>query len=88
MNNLKVFNNFASPTDKLVLQTVTELSKAKGAATTAEISSAIRNKTGKTMRLERLVERLSRFQEYGFINMDIAVSNNSPTLVWRSLVNL
>jgi len=88
MNNLKVFNNFASPADKLVLQTITELSKAKGTVTTAEIGSAIKDKTGKTMGLERLVERLNRLQEYGFIKMDIAINNNSPMLVWKSLVNL
>jgi len=88
MNNLKVFNNFASPADKLVLQTITELSKAKGSATTADIGFAIRNKTGKSMRLERLVERLNRLQEYGFIKMDIVVDNNFPILVWKSLVGL
>ncbi|MEM2523049.1 MAG: exosortase/archaeosortase family protein [Candidatus Bathyarchaeia archaeon] len=88
MNNLKVFNNFASPADRLVLQTITELSRAKGTVTTAEISSTIKNKTGKTMKLERLVERLNRLQEYGFIKMDIIVNNNCPMLVWKSLVNL
>ncbi|MEM2280978.1 MAG: exosortase/archaeosortase family protein [Candidatus Bathyarchaeia archaeon] len=88
MNNLKIFNNFASPADKLVLQAVTELGKVKGTITTAEISSAIRNKTGKTIRLERLVERLNRLQEYGFIKMDITIKNNSPTLVWKSSVSL
>ncbi|MEM1540101.1 MAG: exosortase/archaeosortase family protein [Candidatus Bathyarchaeia archaeon] len=88
INNLKVFNNFASPADKLVLQTITELNKAKGTVTTAEIGYAIRNKTGKTMRLERLVERLNRLQEYGFIKMDIVVDNNFPMLVWKSLVSL
>lgn len=88
MNNLKIFNNLASPTDRLVLQTITELSKTKGAATTAEISAAIKNRTGRTLRLERLLERLNRLQEYGFIKIDINVDGNSPTLVWKSLVNL
>jgi len=88
INNLKIFNNIASPTDKLVLQTLTELGKTKGAATTAEISSAIKNKTGKTAKFERLVERLNRLREYGFIKMDIAMSDNSPILVWKSLVSL
>ncbi|MEM1589712.1 MAG: exosortase/archaeosortase family protein [Candidatus Bathyarchaeia archaeon] len=88
MNNLKVFNSVASTADKLVLQTVIELSKTKGVATAAEISSTIKNKTGKTIKIERLVERLNRLQEYGFIKMDIAINNNSPLLVWKSLVNL
>ena len=88
INNLKIFNNIASPTDKLVLQTLTELGKTKEAATTAEISSAIKNKTGKTVKLERLVERLNHLREYGFVKMDIIMRDNSPTLVWKSLVSL
>ncbi len=88
MNNLKIFNNLASPTDKLVLQTITELSRTKRTATTAEINLAIKNKTGKTVRIERLVERLNHLQEYGFIKMDMTLNNNNPILVWKSLVNL
>jgi len=88
INNFKIFNNIASPTDKLVLQTLTELSKTKEAATTAEISSEIKNKTGKTVKLESLVERLNQLREYGFIKMDIIMRDNSPTLVWESLVSL
>ncbi|MEM2738144.1 MAG: exosortase/archaeosortase family protein [Candidatus Bathyarchaeia archaeon] len=88
MNNMKIFNNLASPTDKLVLQTITELSKAKGNATTAEINNAIKNRTGKTMKLRRLMERLNRLQEYGFIKVDLTLTADTPTLVWKSLVNL
>lgn len=87
-NNLKLFNNFASPTDKFVLQTVIDLSKAKGTATTAEINAAIKNRIGKAMRPEKLWERLHRLQEYGFIEINIAVDNNHPVLVWKSLVSL
>jgi len=87
-SNLKIFNNFASSEDKLVLQTVAELSKEKKAITTRDISSAIKRKAGKFMKFERLVERLNRLEEYGFIKRDIASNNNKPMLVWKSLVNI
>jgi len=85
-NNLKIFNNFASPKDKLVLGVLTELSRTKKAVTTAEINCAIKNKAGKNMGLEKLLERLNRLQEYGFIKMDVISNNNEPMLVWRNLI--
>jgi exosortase len=87
-NNLKIFNNFASSTDKLLLQTITELRKTKKLITTADINSALKSKIGKTMKLERLIERLNRLQEYGFIKVDVISNDNKPIMVWKSLVNL
>jgi exosortase len=87
-NNLKIFNNFASSTDKLILQTIIELRKTKKPITTADINSAIKSKIGKTMKLERLTERLNRLQEYGFIKVDVISNDNKPIMVWKSLVNL
>ncbi|MEM3697194.1 MAG: exosortase/archaeosortase family protein [Candidatus Bathyarchaeia archaeon] len=88
INNLKIFNNFASPKDKLVFGAITELSEAKKVATAADINDAIKMKVGKHLKIERLVERLNRLQEYGFVKMDIISNDNKPTLVWKSLVNL
>jgi len=85
-NNLKIFNNFASTTDKLVLKVITELNRTKKAMTTAEINGAIKNKVGKSMALKKLLERLNRLQEYGFIKMDVISNNNEPVLVWKNLI--
>jgi len=85
-NNLKIFNNFASPTDKIVLGVITDLGRTKKAVTTAEINCAIKNKVGKNMGLEKLLEKLNRLQEYGFIKMDLISNNNEPMLVWRNLI--
>jgi len=85
-NNLKIFSNFASTTDKLLLKAITELSRTKKAMTTAEINGAIKNKAGKSMALEKLLERLNRLQEYGFIKMDVISNNNEPVLVWKNLI--
>jgi len=87
-NNLKIFNNFGSPKDKLVLQTTIELSKEKKAVTTIDINLAIRRKVGKFMKLESLMEHLNRLQDYGFIKRDIISNQNKPLLAWRSLINI
>ena len=87
-NNLKIFNIFASTTDKLVLKVITELSRTKKAMTTAEINCAIKNKVEKDMALEKLLEKLKRLQEYGFIKMDVISNNNEPMLVWKNLITI
>ena len=86
-NNLKIFNNLASPKDKLILQAIAELSREKKPITTRDINLSIKRKVGKFMKLERLLERLNRLQEYGFVKMDITVHNNQPSLVWKNLIN-
>ncbi|MEM3824269.1 MAG: exosortase/archaeosortase family protein [Candidatus Bathyarchaeia archaeon] len=87
-NNLKIFNHFATPEDKLVLQAITELSKEKKTTTTKNINLAIKNKIGRFMKFERLMERLNHLQDYGFIKRGMVFINNKPFLIWRSLVNL
>lgn len=88
MNNLKIFNNFASKTDKHILKAMTELSAEKKAITTGDINLVIKRKIGKFMKLESLVERLDRLQEYGFIKRDVTSNDNKPVLIWKSLVNI
>jgi len=87
-NNLKIFNNFGSPKDKLVLQTTIKLNKEKKAVTTMDINLAIKRKVGKFMKLESLMEHLNRLQDYGFIKRDIISNHNKPLLAWRSLINI
>jgi len=87
-NNLKIFKNFASPQDKLVFETITELSKEKRAMVTMDINLAIKRKVGKFMKLERLIDKLNHLQEYGFIKKDIVSNNNKPVMVWKILVNV
>ncbi|MEJ5328314.1 MAG: exosortase/archaeosortase family protein [Candidatus Bathyarchaeia archaeon] len=85
-SNLKIFNNFASPEDKMLLQTISELSKEKHAFTIEEINNAIKNKTGSTMQPDILTQKLKRLHEYGFIKPDLNASGIKPKLVWKSLI--
>ncbi|MGB9914272.1 MAG: exosortase/archaeosortase family protein [Candidatus Bathyarchaeales archaeon] len=87
-NNLKIFNNFASPEDKTLLQAISELSKEKAAFTAEEINNALKNKTGNTLQPEVLMQKLNRLQEYGFIKPDITSAGNKPALVWKNLLSV
>jgi len=87
-NNLKIFNNFASSEDKLVLQVVVELSEKSKTITTRDINVVIKGKIGKFVKLEGLVKRLDLLQGYGFIKRDVVSVNDKPVLAWKSLVNM
>ena len=82
-NNLKIFNNFASANEKLVLQTVSDLTKEKKALKTSEISAVLK-KTGKPIKSEKLLNILSRLEEYGLVKKDIVSAKNRPRLVWKA----
>lgn len=86
-NNLKIFNAFAPPEEKMLLQTISEISKEKRTFTTEKVNLAVKNKNGKPMKHETLLETLNRLQEYGFIKHDLAFTGNKPTLVWKNLLN-
>ena len=83
MRNLKIFRGFASKNDKLVLQTVIDLAKEKRYVGTMEIMNAFREKTGKSIENDELIDILNRLEEYGFIRKDVVSVDNVPKLVWK-----
>ena len=83
-NNLKIFNNFASPKEKLVLQTVLNLAKEKKIMETRDISAAIKETLGKSVKFDDLLDTLNRLEGYRFIKKDIISIKNSPVLIWKT----
>jgi len=86
VNNIKVFNRSAHPNDKLLLQIVSDLSKDKRVITARDINLAIKRKIGRFMKIKALVSRLSNLEKYGFIKKDVAIINDRPVLIWKSLI--
>jgi exosortase len=84
-NNLKIFNNYASPEDKLLLQTIQNLAKEKKAIRTNDINMAVKRKMEKSMKLDALLSRLNHLEEYGLIKKDVTHVKNTPMLVWKPL---
>jgi len=85
-NNLKVFNNFAPPEERLILQTILDLGKEKKVMDTKDIAVAIKTRTKKAVKFDELFDVLTRLEEYGFIKRDIASVKNRPRLVWKTYV--
>ncbi|MEM2561768.1 MAG: exosortase/archaeosortase family protein, partial [Candidatus Bathyarchaeia archaeon] len=64
-NNIKLFNRFAHPNDKLILQAITELSEKKNVITARDINLAIKEKAGRFMKIKALMARLNNLEKYG-----------------------
>ena len=82
-NNLKVFNNFAPPEERLILQTVLDLAKEKKKMETKDIHAAIKRRKGKSVKFDELFDALTRLEEYGLVERDTVSLRNSPKLIWK-----
>jgi exosortase len=83
-NNSKLFNNFASPKEKLVLQTVHELAKEKKHIKTSDIFENLRKKRGcRSISFKKVFETLNVLYEYGLIRRTVVSVGNAPILVWK-----
>ena len=83
-NNLKLFNNFASPKEKLVLQTVLDLAEEKKNMKTSDILENVRKKRGgRSMSFKKVLNTLNVLDEYGLIRSTVVSVGNTPVLVWK-----
>lgn len=82
-NNLKIFNNFASPQEKTVLQTVLELAKEKKSIETADIIENLQKQTNEPSKYEQVLATLNTLEEHGLIKRSIVSVGNAPRLVWK-----
>jgi hypothetical protein len=82
-NNLKIFNNFASPKEKIVLETARELAKEKRYMTTSDIIESVEKRVGKTVNPKKVLSMLNTLEEYGFTKKSIISIENAPVLVWK-----
>ncbi len=83
-NNLKLFNNFASPEEKLVLQTVRDLAAEKKHIQTSDILENVRKKQGgRLLSFKKVLSALDVLDEYGLIRRTVVSVENMPLLVWK-----
>ncbi len=83
-NNLKIFNNFASRQEKLVLQTILDLAKEKKSMGTEDIIENVKGKRGKSMKFKKLLNILNSLEEYGFVKRSVISVKNKPQLAWKT----
>ena len=84
INNLKLFNNFASKQEKLVLQTILDLAKDKKSMGTRDIVENVKSKRGKSMRSKKLLNILTSLEKYGFVKRSLISVKNKAQLVWTT----
>ena len=81
--NLKIFEKLASQKEKLLYQTIKELSQNTKETTSQNIASAFEKATGKATELDELIEMLNNLEEHGIIKVDIISVLDQPRLVWK-----
>jgi len=80
--NLKIFEKFVPPDEKLLYQTIKNLNEGNG-ATTNEIAHALEQATGKCPETDELNHMLKHLQENGLVEIDIVNLNEKSHLVWK-----
>ncbi len=83
-NNLKIFNNFASPKEKIVLRTVLELAKNKRHMKTSEVIEGIQKRVGRPVSSRKVLRILNTLEENGLIKRTVVSVQNAPVLVWKA----
>ena len=81
--NLKIFGKLASRKEKLLYQTIKELSQKTKETTTQNIASAFEKATDKTVELNELIDMLNTLERHKIIKADIINILDEPKLVWK-----
>jgi len=82
-NNMKIFNNFASKKEKIVLDSVSELSKENSHMKTQDIIESVQKQVGKPINPRIVLKILRTLEAQGFIKRTVASINNAPVLEWK-----
>lgn len=80
--NLKIFEKFVPPSEKLLFQTIKKVNE-ETRATTKEIAHALEQATGKPPEPDELIRMLNHLQENGLVEIEIVNINDKPQLVWK-----
>jgi len=81
--NLKIFERLASPDEKLLYQTIKDLSQTTKETTVQKITAAFEKVTCKVAEMNRLIEMLRNQEKVGVIRPDIVSVLDEPKLVWK-----
>jgi len=82
-NNLKIFNNYASPKERLILQTLTELAKKKNHIKTSDILETVKKQNRRSVSSKQVLSILNILEKHGLIRRTVVSIENTPVLVWK-----
>ncbi|MGD8506190.1 MAG: exosortase/archaeosortase family protein [Candidatus Bathyarchaeota archaeon] len=82
--NLRIFEKLASPKEKLLYQTIKELSQKTKEITAQKITSAFEKVVDKATKLDELIGMLNNLEKNGIVQTDIINIQDQPKLVWKT----
>ena len=81
--NLKIFESFATKREKRLLKIITEIAKNRKNVETRKILTTFNRKVKERLKLSELIEVLSHFEKYGFVERNLISVDNTPKLTWK-----
>ena len=81
---MKIFNNFASYKERIVLETVNKLAKENKFIKTSDIVEGVRKQTGKQVNFKRVLSILNTLEEHGMVRKTIVNVGNMPRQTWKA----
>jgi len=81
--NLKIFERYGSPDEKLLLKRIQELRQKTKETTTMNIESAFKEETANSGKHYDLLSTLENLQKNGIIQLNIINIQDQPRLVWK-----
>jgi hypothetical protein len=81
---LKLFSNFASPEEKLVLQTMLDLAKGKNHIKTSDILENVKKSVGRSVSSKKVLNISNTLEEHSAIRRAVISVGNVPVPVWKA----
>jgi exosortase/archaeosortase family protein len=82
-SNMKLFGNFASKKEKIVLQAINSLGENSRYTSTSEITENVEKQVGHAVNPKRVLAILRTLERYGFISRTLISKENIPCLLWK-----
>jgi len=86
-SKLNLYNKLALQEERLILKAAYQAAKADKPTGNA-IASHYQKLAGKTIEINRLLQKLNQAEETGLIKRDITSREDEPTLIWKSQIPL
>ena len=84
--NLALFRRIASAKEKIVMQTIVDLTAKKNSTTTLDILTSVEKRVRKSVNPHRIIRILNNLEEYGLIRKSLVSVGKAPLLTWKQAI--
>jgi len=78
-----LFRRIASAKEKIVMQTIVDLTAKKNSTTTLDILTSVEKRVRKSVNPHRIIRILNNLEEYGLIRKSLVSVGKAPLLTWK-----